>query len=325
MKGSAQFIAALLVMVMIAVIFAIDKNVIYSRHVNIVSSSTKIYSLENSAESLKRSLDSAIYFSGQRALKEVFEAGGQWEPQRPSEFDIHDSVRQKFFEKLERFSPDVISGHSISWSRPRVFVNLYDDKIRISGERKFTIRNSGAAEISIEVPAEFEREIKTNALKVFRAGRVLLDSERWSISGDVIDSESIECGEKVEGILPRGSSYEIDNSQNLIALVVLCGYSDEAGAFAEQTYNKEAVGERISSALGKLAAAQKIKTGFDYAFSHELSSAQEGGKEKITAIISVSIKDQNSKVPGPQGFAPLELKFSVPVEFEMAAPAEAAE
>ncbi len=318
MKGSAQFILGLFAIVLIAVIFFTGVNLNYSRHLNIASSSAKIYEAEDAAESVKRSLDSAAYFSLQVALREEFENSGPWGYQIPSEEDFFSAVKEKFSERFSQFRPESTGAFSLQWKPLEAKLIKMDDYVKISGSRGFEIKKSGNPEISMKIPGDFNRKFFTGAVGLFHAGRLLLDGENWNVDKNVIDSEGAVCAEKVsDASLEEGSYKKIE--QNIIAAVVVCGFSGKAGALSEPAFDSSLVQRKISSALTELGTAEKAKTGFDYSFSAEVSGKSEGSAEKVSVRVSVSISDGDSLVPAGTGFSPLALKFSVPVEFGMPA------
>ena len=323
MKGAAQFIIGLMMIILVTMVSIADKNQTYLRHVDIATATAKIYEVENNAESVKRSLDSVVYFSGMLAAKETFEGAGAWAA-APSESDFKKIFEQKLTEKVLLFKPEKIGESDLEWIGFQPTTSFLDDITQISGARIFSIKNSGNPEISFSVAGSFNRNIPIRAKKVFSAGAELLGDSEWKIDKVVYDAEPEECKISTEGGDIATDVYTL-KTKNLIATAIKCGYASDWGALSESTYSDAAVKQKISMALASLGNFMKLKTGLDYALTPEISASEERGKEIVSVNVLVSVSDKNSLVPSENSFVTLALKYSTAVQFEMPAAGSASQ
>ncbi len=339
MKGAAQFIIGLMMIVLVTIIFVVDKNQTYSRHMEIASASVKIYEIENDAESLKRTIDSAVYFLSLRSLKETFENSGAWTGAGPTGDDIRKDFEKRFSEKLNSFSPQKIGNSNVKMEILQLESEFLDSGVRVFGSRNFTIKSAGNPAIEFPVAGSFDREIPIGANKVFAAGKELLAEGEWKIDRAVVDAEPEECKKIVEGSSLEGdfhvvkinnlpptsiSSLEGDfyvvKINNLLSTSVKCGYASTPGALFESSYEETAVRNMITAPLDVLAAFMNDKNKFDFTFTPSVSAKEENGKTFVSVNVAVSVSDKNSQVPSETNFVPLVLKYSTLIEFEMPAP-----
>lgn len=324
MRGSSAFIIGLLIVVMITVIFLIDKNLNYSRHVSIASSSVQLYLVENDAESIKRSLDSVVYFSSLSALKELFSESEEWTADDITESEFFSRLDKKLSEKINALAPSTVGKNVLQWSDASVKSMILSDAIEISGQKNFIIQNKVNPKFSLEVPGAFDRKIKTDAKNIFSRARSFFGPVNWKIDKTILESEGEKCTGKISDAAIQGGFYN-KKINDTISTVVMCGYGSEPGALSEKTYNRDSVSEKISKSLNSFAADLKPEAGtgnvgnYDYKFSHEISSQKSGSAEKVTVVVIVSITNQTSFVPDENNFAPLTLQFKNTAEFEMPA------
>lgn len=324
MKGSAPFIIGMLMVILVTIIYTLGVNQNFSKNLDIATHTSKLYATENNAESLKRSLDSFIYFSMLQSLKQTFENAGEWSESGPFEAQISDSIRGKIKERLDLFSPETIGKSSLVWKDSSARFLILDTGIKASGQKSFTIKYDANPKISIEIPGEFSRNSSIEARKLFQRGRDLFDNNEWSAIKATGDSDLAICQSLADSSETNSNLVTIKSKdKNIIALTLKCGYLDSKGVFALSAYAEDEAKSNIEGGLNALASAINSDR-YEYIFAPQISAVKDGSNEKVAVAVSVSIADKNSSVPGQNNFVPLSLKFITKVEFDMAAPAESA-
>ncbi len=315
MKGSAPSIIGIFLLLLILITFIMDKSIFYTKQVDITAGSVKLYEVENSVESLKRSVDSAAKFSAERAIYEYGLQQKILDEKSLTAESAKAELELAIKEKISSFAPAEINKKDISWAETELKFSADLNKIKTSGSRPFSVKNRESPNATIFAAGKFESETKTKLFSIIAGARILFDETDWAVSQKVLDSEPQECKEKF-------SSGGTIKTKALMLNALLCGYKASSGVRSFSAYDKDKVDEKARAVLAEISKDMKEKSGFDFSLEPEIKAEKAGANYKVSVMVSGSAADPDSIVPADSAPGQLVFKFSSKAEFEMAAPAQ---
>lgn len=324
MKGSAPFFLGIFMMIMITIIFVMDKSIFYSRHVDVAAGSVKLYELEGVSESLKRSLDSVAKFETPLAVYD-YGTSEKYMDEKTNTFEQAKAAFEgKVKQRISAFSPAELDKKDIEWKDVSLSVSFgknrktNSDEIKVSGSHGFSVKNRESPNATIIVAGKFESATTNRLAPMILASRQLFDETSWFVSRSVSNSETDECKNKF------GASETI-NTKNLLQNAILCGYKNKAGVRSVSVYNAVDVNKKINDVLAEISSDFKTKYNFDFAFQPTITEARQEGKYKISVSVAGNIIDNSVKILTASGEQPMKFIFNTKTEFDMPAGSQASQ
>jgi len=182
MKGAAVVsIMALVVILIVAAMFVLDKTIVIDEQISISRSATEVYSTVHCAELTKRTVESAAYFEGQRAESELASRKfgyDKWSKGTPTKQALLDQFAREVETRLDRdLTTDRICNKSVSWGTSDVTTEAVDGKYYIKGSKPFTMANSGNPKVEISDAGNFHAEADPALFNVVDTALSIIDTD----------------------------------------------------------------------------------------------------------------------------------------------------
>ncbi|MEM5804486.1 MAG: hypothetical protein QXU82_01415 [Candidatus Aenigmatarchaeota archaeon] len=317
MKGATAFILGIVIIIIVTVLFVLDKSVEYDKRVSIASSARHVYAAQLAAEEMKRTIDSAAGFSLLRQTSLGSEGGGfaRWSAASPTMAELEEKFNDSVAGDMGRLSEiTLFKNMTVSWDAADLSISHTDSDVTASGGKRFVIINAKNPRVTVETSGRFNRTVKTSYFGLLRAGRNLFENEDRALAASAADSLKGKLGEECKAMQR--------NATEFIKYSFQCGLGDRAGLAGLDFYDSEAANSAISDIREQMESVLASKYGYAFNISVTKDTLIRTDTVLVKLGIKVSIEDSKSISLYPGGFDSTRLEFLTNYDYELPRKAE---
>ena len=312
MKGATAFILGIVIIIMVTVLFVLDKSVEYHKRVTIASSSRYVYATQFAAEELKRTIDSAAGFSALRLTSLGAEGGGfaKWTVDSPKMEDLVGKYEDDLATDVDELSTiDNFRNMSVLWDATNLDISHDDKKITVSGSKRFVIKYQKNPKVTVETEGSFNRTVSSSYFGLLRAGRNLFENQSRVLDEPILNSLKGKLG--AECVAAGG------NATEFLKYSFQCGLGSNAGLASLEAYDATAVNTSINDVKATMEQYLEGKYGYKFNVSVAKDALMRADTMMVALDIMVSIADEDSITLYQEGFGPQRLDFTTTYYYEL--------
>ena len=316
-KGAVPFILGLVIIIIVTVLFVLDKTVEYDERIQISSSAMHVYATVSGSEELKRATDSAVAFNALELTSIGDDGGGfsQWTKESPTMDDLVNEYTDELESRMSELDDvEVVRNMTVQWRAADLELEIGTANFSVKGKKHFVITRSTNPSIVLETDNNFYRTVDSTYFRLLETGRNMFEEQRWEVQQAVIQGTTGAMGDKCEQLTNSTYSPVIED---FLKYSFQCGLRSYDGLASLAAYDEDAADTAISDIAEELGDYLNDQYGYDFNITAEKSVLERTDSMQVTVIIYTEIEDKGSYVPKEGGFESLRLRFSTSYVFDV--------
>jgi len=177
LKGAGfAWIFGLLMVAVVAAVFAVGVVQHYNAQVFIVSNAVEAYDTFHVAEFTKRTLDGAAFAAAHAVVSELAAEGGgvpTWTNETPSLDDLAKNLENGLEQNMDLITFNGLTRRELTWDKANITITKYDDSgFSFSGNKSFIVASKiSTPEMTIDSRGAFETTVTSSYFKLLKAGK----------------------------------------------------------------------------------------------------------------------------------------------------------
>ncbi|MFQ6009542.1 MAG: hypothetical protein ACE5J7_00240 [Candidatus Aenigmatarchaeota archaeon] len=318
MKGvGPAFVLGLVMIIIVTVIFVLDKTVEYDERATISSSARYAYDTLSASEELKRTTDSAVGFAAVQLTSLGAEGGGfiKWSRESPTMEDLV----EKYTDELESSVSEVkeiedFRGMTVGWRTANIELEYSDKNITLTGSNGFVIMRHENPQVMVQAGNNFKRTAQSSYFRLLQIGRNLFENQRWKVDEDVISLAVGDMGDECKEV--TNTTYE-PVVEDFLKYSFQCGLEGYDGLASLDSYTEDEADLLIYNIADELGFYLRDEYGFDFNITAEKDVLERTDSVLVKLRIDVIIEDEDSLTIYEEGFDSLRLEFSTNYQFDV--------
>ncbi len=177
LKGAGfAWIFGLLMVAVVAAVFAVGVVQHYNAQVFIVSNAVEAYDTFHVAEFTKRTLDGAAFAAAHAAISELAPVGGgypTWTNETPVMDQLSKTLEETMEENMDLITFNGLTRRELTWDKANITITKYDDSgFSFEGNKSFIVASKiSTPEMTIDSRGAFANTVTSSYFKLLKAGK----------------------------------------------------------------------------------------------------------------------------------------------------------